>query len=57
MVLVFNLLKTKKELKNLCEQEMQIMFIRILIKLVFNMMWPNVNIKLWLKEQNQRKFY
>lgn len=46
MVLVFNLLKTKKELKNLCEQEMQIMFIRILIKLVFNMMWPNVNIKL-----------
>ena len=35
-----HLLKTKKELKNLCRQEIQILFTEMnLIKLVFNMIW------------------
>ena len=38
--------KTKKEFKNLCKQEVQIIFTRmILMKFVFNMIWLMVNIK------------
>ena len=44
IVLVVHLLKTKKELKNLCKQEIQIIFTKtMLIKLVFNMIWLMVN--------------
>ena len=39
-VLVVHLPKTKKELKSLCRQEIQILFTETnLIKLVFNMIW------------------
>ena len=31
-------------------------YILILIKLVFNMIWLMVNIKIWLKEYSQIKF-
>ena len=49
--LVVHLLKTKKELKNLCKQETQIIFTKMtLIKLVFSMIWLMVNIKICLKE-------
>ena len=45
--LVVHLLKTKKELKNLCKQETQIIFTKMtLIKLVFSMIWLMVNIKI-----------
>ena len=41
------LLKTRKELKNLCRQGIHIISTRIiLIKLVFNMVWLTVNIKI-----------
>ena len=47
---IFNLvylLKTKKELKNLRRQKIQISFTKIiLIKLVFNMLWLMVNQKI-----------
>ena len=37
---------TKKEFKNLCKQEIQIIFTGMnLIKLVFNMTWLTANIK------------
>ena len=40
IVLVVHLLKTEKDLKNLCKQEIQIIFIgMILMKLVSNMIW------------------
>ena len=29
----------------------------ILIKIVFNMIWLMVNIKIWIKEQNQVRFW
>ena len=46
IVLVDHLLKINKEFKNLCKQEIQIIFIRInWIKLVFNMIWLMANIK------------
>ena len=46
-VLVVHLLKTKKELKNLCKLEIQILFKEInLIKLVFNMIWLMVKQKI-----------
>ena len=52
-----HLLKTNKELKNLCKHEIQIIFTKIiLIKLIFNMIWLMVNLKIWLKELNQIKF-
>ena len=58
IVLVVHLLTTKKELKNFCKQEIQIIFTKmILIKLVFNMIWLMVNLQIWLKEHNQIKFY
>ena len=41
------LLKTKKELKNLSRQEIQIISTK---ELVFNMVWAMVNIKIWIKE-------
>ena len=38
---------TKNELKNLCRQEIQILFTKmIFIKLVFNMIWLMVNQKI-----------
>ena len=44
-MLVVHLLKTKKESKNLCKQEIQIIFTKmILIKFVFNMIWLMVSI-------------
>ena len=47
IVLVVYSLKTKKEFKNLCNQEIKIVLTRmILIKLVFNMIWLMVNIKI-----------
>ena len=47
IVLVVHLLKAKKEFKILCKQEIQIIFIgMILTKLVFNMIWLMVNIKI-----------
>ena len=46
------LLKRKKQLKNLCKEEIQIILREmILIKLVFNMIWLMVNIKILLKEE------
>ena len=46
-VLVVHLLKTKKELKNLCKLEIQILFKEMnLIKLVFNMIWLMVKQKI-----------
>ena len=45
-----------KEFKNLCKQEIQIIFTRInWIKLVFNMIWLMPNTKNWNKEHNQIK--
>ena len=41
------LLKTKKELKNLSRQEIQLISTK---ELVFNIVWPMVNIKIWIKE-------
>ena len=56
-VLVVRLLKTKKELKNLCRQEIQILFIKMsLTKLVFNMIWLMVNQKIQQEELDQAKF-
>ena len=44
VVLAVYLLKTKKEMKNLCRQEIQIIFTKlILIKVVFSMVWLMVN--------------
>ena len=38
--------KTKKELKNLCKQEIQILFTKMSsMKLVFNLIWLKVNQK------------
>ena len=46
-VLVVHLLETKKELKNLCRQETQILFTKMsLIKLVFKMKWLMANQKI-----------
>ena len=46
-VLVVHLLKTKKELKNLCKLEIQILFKEMnLIKLVFSMIWLLENLKI-----------
>ena len=46
LVLVVDLPETKKELKNLCRQEIQILFTEIsLIRLVFNMIWLMENQK------------
>ena len=40
IVFVDHLIETNKEFKNLCRQEIQIMFTRMnWIKLVFNMIW------------------
>ena len=49
--------KNKEKLKNLCKQETQIIFTRmILIKVDFNMIWLMVDTKIWLKEHNEIKF-
>ena len=49
--------KTKKELKNLCKQEIQILFKKMSsMKLVFNMIWLMVNQKTYQKQLNQTKF-
>ena len=48
--------KTKKEFKKLCRQEIQVIYTKmILIKPAFNIIWLMVNMKIWLKEQNQTK--
>ena len=48
--------KTKKELKNLCKQDIQFLFTEMmLMKLVFNMIWLIAKQKIWLKEHNQTK--
>ena len=47
LVLVVDSPETKKELKNLCRQEIQILFTEMnLIKLVFNMIWLMANQKI-----------
>ena len=47
----------RKEFKNLCRQEIQIIFVRmILIKLVFNMIWLMVNIKIDWKNKIREIF-
>ena len=47
----------KKELKSLCRQEMQILFIKMnLIRLVFSMIWLMANQKIYQKELNETKF-
>ena len=44
-MLEVHLLKTEKELKSLCKQELQILFTEMgLIKLVFNMIWKKVGL-------------
>ena len=46
IVLAVHLPKIKKELKNLCKLEIQILFIKMnLIKLVFNIIWLMENQK------------
>ena len=53
----FTLLKTKKESKNLCRQEIQTLFTKmILIKLVFNMTWHMVNQKVTKKNLISQSF-
>ena len=48
--------KTKKEFKKLYRQEIQVIYTKmILIKPAFNIIWLMVNMKIWLKEQNQTK--
>ena len=48
---------SKKELKKLCRQEMQILFTKmIFIKFVLNMIWLMINQKIEQKELNQTKF-
>ena len=54
ILLVIHLPKTKKEFKNLCRQEIQILYTKIiLIKLVFNMIWLMINAKTWLRESDK----
>ena len=54
---VLGLIYSAKELKNLCKQEIQIMFTKMALrKFVFNMIWLMVNLKIWLEELNQIKF-
>ena len=54
ILLVIHLPKTKKEFKNLCRQEIQILYIKIILtKLVFNMIWLMINAKTWLKESDK----
>ena len=49
--------KNKERIKILCTQEIQIIFTRIiLIKLVFNMIWLMVNIKIWIKNTVRKSF-
>ena len=57
IVLVVHLQKTKKEFKNLCKLEIQILFIKMnLIKLAFNMIWLMEILKIYQEEQLQIKF-
>ena len=52
MVLVDNLLKIKKEFKNLKKQDIQAIFTKMnLIRLVFNMTWHMELLKIWKEEQ------
>ena len=52
-MLVVHLLKTNKEL-NLCKQEIQVIFIKmILIKLVFNMICLTINLKIWVSQSDE----
>ena len=54
---VLGLIYSAKELKNLCKQEIRIMFTKMALrKFVFNMIWLMVNLKIWLEELNQIKF-
>ena len=49
--------KIKEELKNLCRQELQILFTKAnLINLVFNMIWLMAKQKVYQKELSQTKF-
>ena len=49
--------KNKERIENFMQTGNKIIFTRmILIKLDFNMIWPMINIKIWLKEHNQIKF-
>ena len=55
-MLAIHLLKTKKGLKNLRKQEIQIIFTKmVLIKLVFNEIWFMVNIKILTKRTQSDK--
>ena len=55
IVLVVHSQKTKKQLKNLCRRERQILFMKtILIKPVFNMIWLIVNQKLAKRTQSDK---
>ena len=57
IVLVVHLQKTKKEFKNLCKLEIQILFIKMnLIKLAFNVIWLMEILKIYQEEQLQIKF-
>ena len=54
---VLGLIYSAKELKKLHKQEIQIIVTKvILIRLVFNIIWLKVNLKIWLKELNQINF-
>ena len=53
-MLEVHLLKTNKELKNLCKQEIQVIFIKmILIKLFFNMICLMINLKIWVSQSDE----
>ena len=55
-MLVVHLPETKKELKDLCSQEIHILFTEMsLIKLVFNIIWLIVNEKTSLKKLSEIK--
>ena len=55
IVLVVHSRKTKKQLKNLCRWERQILSMKtILIKPVFNMIWLIVNQKLAKRTQSDK---
>ena len=56
-MLVVHLPETKKELKRLCEEKIQILFTEMsLIKLAFNTIWLMLNQKIKYKELSQTKF-
>ena len=57
IVHVGHLIKTKKEFKNLKKQKLRVIFTKMkLIKLVFNMIWHMVILKIQQEEQLLIKF-